>query len=379
MEKNYKFKKSLFELYPELITNQTGLNILLAYNLNGIFGNSITEFYNLNKISNNFVSYFTLNNFYVYCTDEKTKTYFEQVKNWGINIIKICNGEIEFFDKKATDIPDGYIKKGKKFVQKFIKTITYPVKKPYKEFFMPKFDLSIMNPPYDHNLHMEILEKVKDHSNKTICIHPADKYQNKIKNQINLSFGVTDIKLIEQDKFNEIFGTSQWIDGCITTIEQNNINNDYTKFLHLVKYYDLYVKIKNKIPDLIKTHLVNEPNEFSLRYFVGCHWDNYHDFEGTAKSYKYACMTNNVGHTKYLNCIDENNRKNLFNSGFTKFFKFCVYLDAINIAPYMIDYSQPWTDKRFCEYFGITGYISDTKAENGSEWEIILNTLKDYK
>ena len=44
--------------------------------------------------------------------------------------------------------------------------------------------------------------------------------------------------------------------------------------------------------------------------------------------------------------------------------------------PYMSDYTQPWTDKRFCEYFGITGYIDDEHAESGSEWEIILKTME---
>ena len=46
--------------------------------------------------------------------------------------------------------------------------------------------------------------------------------------------------------------------------------------------------------------------------------------------------------------------------------------------PYMQDYTQPWTDKRFCEYFGITGYIDDEHAEPNSEWEIILKTMKEY-
>ena len=43
--------------------------------------------------------------------------------------------------------------------------------------------------------------------------------------------------------------------------------------------------------------------------------------------------------------------------------------------PYMQDYTQPWTDKRFCEYFDITGYIDDEHAVPNSEWEIILNTV----
>lgn len=48
------------------------------------------------------------------------------------------------------------------------------------------------------------------------------------------------------------------------------------------------------------------------------------------------------------------------------------------VFPYVDDYTQPWTNKRFCEYFGITGFISDTEAEPGSEWEEIINTMKAY-
>ena len=40
----------------------------------------------------------------------------------------------------------------------------------------------------------------------------------------------------------------------------------------------------------------------------------------------------------------------------------------------MQDYTLPWTNKRFCDFFNITGYISDTQAVAGSEWEEILNS-----
>ena len=47
--------------------------------------------------------------------------------------------------------------------------------------------------------------------------------------------------------------------------------------------------------------------------------------------------------------------------------------------PWMSDYTQSWSDKRFCEYFEITGYIDDEHAEPGSEWETILKTIEEYK
>ena len=54
--------------------------------------------------------------------------------------------------------------------------------------------------------------------------------------------------------------------------------------------------------------------------------------------------------------------------------------------PYMDDYTKPWTNQRFCEYFfgkkdekgnylpNPGGFISDTQAIPGSEWDIILKS-----
>ena len=75
---------------------------------------------------------------------------------------------------------------------------------------------------------------------------------------------------------------------------------------------------------------------------------------------------------------------NFENSLATTFYHFIVLHTKWNqhtpfkYLPYMQDYTQSWTDKRFCEYFGITGYIDDEHAEPNSEWEIILNTMKEY-
>lgn len=73
--------------------------------------------------------------------------------------------------------------------------------------------------------------------------------------------------------------------------------------------------------------------------------------------------------------------KNWHVSQNTKFMKYCNFLTRQGQhlqprwLPFMQDYAQPWTDKRFCEYFNITGYISDTEAKPGSEWETMLNAV----
>ena len=82
----------------------------------------------------------------------------------------------------------------------------------------------------------------------------------------------------------------------------------------------------------------------------------------------------------------ENERKNFFEAYMNSKcihwwnlqWKNQIILD-LKYIPYMSDYTQPWTDKRFCEYFEITGYIDDEHAEPGSEWEIILKTMEQYK
>lgn len=53
----------------------------------------------------------------------------------------------------------------------------------------------------------------------------------------------------------------------------------------------------------------------------------------------------------------------------------------VHVTPLQVlwtnNYKIAWTEKLFCDYFNITGYISDTEAEPGSEWETILNEMKE--
>ena len=51
----------------------------------------------------------------------------------------------------------------------------------------------------------------------------------------------------------------------------------------------------------------------------------------------------------------------------TKFSKFCISLDeSTKLAPYMGDYTEPWTDERFKQYFELTDI----------EWQLIDTVIK---
>ena len=110
-------------------------------------------------------------------------------------------------------------------------------------------------------------------------------------------------------------------------------------------------------------------------------------FTGSDVEYLYGCKyalrdyNRNIKAVEGINVNNYNEEQNFrksFNTGFYKFLNTTDWPGSANSAeiPYMQDYTQPWTDKRFCEYFGITGYIDDDHAVPNSEWEIILNTIK---
>lgn len=99
-----------------------------------------------------------------------------------------------------------------------------------------------------------------------------------------------------------------------------------------------------------------------------------HDLNGTqlyllmSKYYTTAIQVNLSQNVRFLNFNSEIERKNAWMSYHTKFSKFCISLDeSTKLAPYMDDYTEPWTDERFKQYFGLTDI----------EWQLIDTVIKD--
>lgn len=258
---------------------------------------------------------------------------------------------------------------------KFINNIDY-LYKLFENLGMT-FDVALLNPPFSGDLHIKILDAVSNYTKLTVCTHPGDKFQKAIIVNNNLPIKITDCEIIEQETYNKIFGITNWVDGCITIIDENNKTNDYTKFTNLVKHYNIIRKIieKTKI-NLSKKIKKQYTTEFPLACYVGCHWDASHNYKGTSANYSIACSTEHSGHIGYISESSDKARKNLFKSLFTTFIKFCIKAGYGNkIVPYMHSYQYEWSNKRYCDYFNITGYISDTEAEPNSDWEIILSEI----
>jgi hypothetical protein len=247
-----------------------------------------------------------------------------------------------------------------------------------------RFDYAIMNPPYDRNLHLKFLEKVIKVADKTVNISPVRWLQECIlKDKQSPVHGIDCIHKVSPEQGKILFGVDITMDLGIYECQGNN--TDLSKLYYVIDNYEIVSKIKNKCKgsDLIKNHFV-EKSDYPLRAYYGVSLT--HDDVGNIISMKESTAyddSNITIHNRIIGCASEIERKNLYQSMKTVFFKFMVYSFGMGSIPYWIlpwmgDYTKPWTNARFCEYFGITGFISDTEAEPGSEWETILETMKKY-
>ena len=278
---------------------------------------------------------------------------------------------------------------------------------------MPKFDVAIMNPPYDGNLHLKILEKVITVADKVVNISPIRwlqdplaKYKknsdyNKFENSISKK--IDDITFISTSESNKLFNILLLQPLAIYTISNGGYNYDFCTPL-LKKIFDKILlennfsklKISNYNDNLVNFVVVNKmapPMKYGKPMFDTLKtWCGYFTNKVNKKGETYqkakdnckASVRGNISKDIAIVFTTDKETINCYNAFCTKFARFCCMKSVVDVhvnhkfLPYMQDYTQPWDDKRFCKHFNITGYIDDEHAAPNSEWEIILNTMKEY-
>ena len=253
-----------------------------------------------------------------------------------------------------------------------------------------------MNPPYKRNLHLKFLAEAITHlkDEKSVCVnlspvtwadkrnicHPKGEWRKKLNGKIN------SLDFIEHRNANDIFGTGNAIEDLAITTYKNNgtfdiINYGFTSQLEasLFKKINIFRKdgtifTLGQATGKSSYGSGNGKNVIRKKYDVPIYkWHG-------GKTCSEAVLNTKVSDVEKCAATfrfnSENERINFINSLDTTFmnwyYKMFIVPGDYKLAAYMFrmaDYSQPWTDERFYNFFNITS----------EEQKTIEETMEKYK
>ena len=276
-----------------------------------------------------------------------------------------------------------------------------------------KFDVCIMNPPYDRNLHLQILSKVIKHCDKTVNISPIrwlqDPLFDKKKNSALIKFAsvaqhIEDLEILDNVHTQEIFGAVLNMTMGIYSFSERGgwfnpyVNNGIIKKMQ-IKAVGIPVKsYKNRSKSVFRlmagiiggngcsaqkesVYFVYSPKIYG-NYFVNDKSDVFNETLEDCKKLRGGPwgIVDNWSIIEFDSLAELNNFNQWIATKVMQYYFTHCIIDVhvyYTLYPYMQDYTRSWTDKDLCEFFNITGYIDDNTAEPGSEWETIIDYVKN--
>ena len=256
-----------------------------------------------------------------------------------------------------------------------------------------KFDIILMNPPYDKSTHLKFLEKVIKISDNVISIQPIRWLEEKVgrykknsaynKYKESIAKYIKDLEIITAEeaekKFNAAFNFNVGIYLCdknggydIDKLTSNDIvNKVFEKMDDNINDHIEFSEPKNSIVVSLITGGNNGRNKVIDLYFQNSDYDRYiYDEYGkrldnglTFKQNREKTAWGNVKVRGEQTNIKFNNIDeciNFFNYTRTYLFRYIFnqITSDVNVQakflPFMKDYSRPWTNKRLYNYFNIT-------------------------
>jgi len=259
---------------------------------------------------------------------------------------------------------------------------------------MPKFDVVVGNPPYQRNLHLKFLELSNDlikDSGLIIWIHPArwiqdplgiKKKNSDFNNYKDLPF--IDFKIITANEGRKLFNIGITTDLVISSLQKGEKSIlDLKKVYQLRNIpYDLNIVFETDLPSLsdviekdkrdgirvqIRPIIPKIGGGAKFRYYLVNKRDDI-IIDGLKNGKEWSQTTSKNQFTKPIgspiplsikfNSITE--AQNFIDSTFTDFYSFLMFLSKTDVhvqvkyLPFMMDYTKPWTDRRFREYFNIS-------------------------
>ena len=282
-----------------------------------------------------------------------------------------------------------------------------------------KFDICLMNPPYDKSLHLKFLEKAIQISNNVVSIQPIrwlqdPDVQKHKKNFVNsIGNNIVSLDVVPENEASKLFNARLSFDLGIYVCKNNPSSKtfDIDIFSHTID--NVYVKdILDKIEKYAPNYLKNVVEENKLdgwrekvdfirplpqfdprrgksydvpwkgayRY-VFSHSYIFYNGKRDGKWWSEIGVKNQYTKApgepiplsiKFNTETETRNFENSLSTVFMQFIKRSYQRGGVNVPlvhiPFMNDYTKPWTDDRFKKYFKLTK----------EEWNNIENIMKPY-
>lgn len=218
-----------------------------------------------------------------------------------------------------------------------------------------KFDVCLMNPPYDKNLHLKFLEKVIGTAEKTVSISPGGFLQdigiysnNKVVSN-KLVKHLKDYEFLDFREGNDLFKTGN---GIQSNLHIGVYVSSYKDGKPLIDedIYRVYDKIRYTCKKNFRNYFV-KADKFK-NYGVKIY--RYHRKRKDAYYDNIICITGRA--VEGIDFKTEDERKNFIDSIHSWVYEFMYNIKDTNPAhlPYLDDYTKPWTDERLYKLFNIT-------------------------
>lgn len=274
---------------------------------------------------------------------------------------------------------------------------------------MPKFDIVIMDPPYDGDSHLRVLEAVIPHADRVVDISPISRIVNCVdtfKGKVEFQDTVYKHSYKCHDEIPVAEELALFAPALIVpplAIQEYRCDVDSLDEFERVdshggmKYIVERVYKYARVVDNLANHLERDRKDGYRVEFTRISGDA-HSHPHVPRSFEQIVVDGLLEDGRphwQMNFVDQYTKKtdtmeeslpfatraeaqNSIDSYKTTFMECVVGLLQADIRvhpdymPYMGDYTRPWTNADSCRTLTVTGYIDDTTAEPGSEWATIL-------
>ena len=239
--------------------------------------------------------------------------------------------------------------------------------KSWEEWKM-NFDKIIMNPPYDKNLHLKILQEAMKHSDDVVNLSPIRWLQDPLaeykknsdfKKFYDIRKRIETLDVISAAEACGLFGAAFYSDLGIYHIdgkEHEAFKYEFNPLIYKIinspcKHFT-YDAPEDKPYKMVLPATYGHPGKYDWDEITSKEWEVAKNVQASSETNGYVIMAFDT----------EAEMKNFYDSLFLKLYKWLVKnikttaatAQYIKFVPVLPDYTHPWTDEQLYDFFHLT-------------------------